>query len=70
MNVSKSKIDVKIHRINIKTSKESFESSESSESSEQTLFELSKIGSNLSSIPIDQILNEINDSDSTYFKSS
>ena len=53
MNITRSKIDVKMHRINIKTSKKSselFELFELFESFE--LFELSKIHSNLSSTSI------------------
>ena len=51
-----------MHRKNIKTSRESSESSKSSKSS--------KIHSNLLSTPTDQILNEMNDSNSKYFESS
>ena len=47
MNVGRSRIDVKMHRINIKTSKELFELSELFESFEQTSSKLSKINSNL-----------------------
>ena len=67
MNVSRPKIDVKMHRVNIKTSRES---SASSKSSKQLLSELLKILSNLSSISTGQILNEMNDSSSKYFESS
>ena len=68
MNVSRPRIDVKMHRINIKTSRKSSGSSESSELSEQTLFKSSKIDLNLSSTSTDQILNEMNDSNSKYFE--
>ena len=64
MNVSRSKIDVKMQQLNIKTFRKSFESFE------QILIKLTKIYSNLSSTSINQILNEINDSNSKYFESS
>ena len=67
MNVSRSRIDVKMHRINIKTSREL---SKSFELFEQTLSKSTKIYLNLSSTSTNQILNEVNDSNSKYFESS
>ena len=67
MNVSRSKVDVKMHSINIKTSKKSCEFFESFE---QLLFKSSKIYSNSLSTFIDYILNEINNFYSKYFESS
>ena len=70
MNVSRSRIDVKMHRIKIKTFKKSSELSESLKSFEQTSFKSSKIDLNLSITAIDQMLNEINNLNSKYFESS
>ena len=67
MNVSRSRIDVKMHRVNIKTSKRL---SESSESFEQSSFKLLKILLNLSSTSTAQILNEMNNLSSKCFESS
>ena len=61
MNVNRFKIDVKIHRIYIKTYKELFESIKLFE---QLLLKLFKILSFLSSTFTDQILNEMNNSSS------
>ena len=64
MNGNRSRIDVKILRISMKTFRES------SKLSEQTLSKSTKIHSNLSSTSTDQILDEINDPNSRYFELS
>ena len=68
MNVSRPRIDVKMHQINIKTSMRSSASSESSKSSE--LAKLSESSEKSLRNPTDQILNEMNDPNSKYFESS
>ena len=68
MNVSRSRTDVKMHQINIKTSmklSELFESPKLSKSSK-----LPKSSEKSSKTPTDQILNEMNDLNSKYFESS
>ena len=68
MNFSRFRTNGRMHQINIKASMESSKLSESFESSK--LAELSKSSEKLLKTPTDQILNEINDSNSKYFELS
>ena len=76
MNVSRPRTDVKIHQVNIKTpiklpkSSELPEPSERFELSKNSSSELSKIYSNSPRTSTNQILNEMNNSNSKYFESS
>ena len=73
MNVSRPRIGVKMYRVSIKTPREFSKSSKASKLSksfEQTLSKSSKFYSNLWSTSTDQILNEINYSNSKYFELS